>query len=49
MNALLFDKTKKASLKLSSLSDKARNAVLLRLADAIVAEADTLLQHLGEF
>ena len=43
MNALLFDKTKKASLKLSSLSDKARNAVLLRLADAIVAEADTLL------
>lgn len=43
MNALLFDKTKKASLRLSSLSDKARNAVLLRLADAIVAEADTLL------
>ena len=43
MNALLFDKTKKASLKLSSLSDKTRNAVLLRLADAIVAEADTLL------
>ena len=33
MNALLFDKTKKASLKLSSLSDKARNAVLLRLAE----------------
>ena len=43
MNALLFDKTKKASLRLSSLSDIARNAVLLRLADAIVAEADTLL------
>lgn len=43
MNALLFDKTKKASLRLSSLSDKARNAVLLRLADAVVAEADTLL------
>lgn len=43
MNALLFDKTKKASLRLSSLSDKARNAVLLRLADAIVSEADTLL------
>lgn len=43
MNTLLFDKTKKASLRLSSLSDKARNAVLLRLADAIVAEADTLL------
>lgn len=43
MNALLFDKTKKASLRLSSLSDKARNAVLLRLADAIISEADTLL------
>ena len=43
MNTILFDKTKIASLNLSLLSDEVRNSVLLRLADAIVAESDSLL------
>ena len=44
MSSTIFSRTKDASRALSVIDDARRNAVLLRLADAIVAEAADLLE-----
>ena len=44
MSSTIFSRTKDASRALSVIDDARRNAVLLRLADAIVAESSSLLE-----
>ena len=44
MASEIFIRTKEASRTLALVSDEARNAVLLRIADAIVAESGAILE-----
>ena len=43
-----FTKVKSASRKLALLTDDKRNAILMAVADAIIANSDTLLQANAE-